>query len=131
MQHLEPQIIIASISPNYYMKSHLMLCKVAVNKDIIIILLYLLSGTVPLNWQFYTKIIIFTFNDAASLFYKKISYIRRLAYCNVTTFADIFKGLISLVSMHANVYNLINTTSRNCIDMFTDDGAISNNCCEF
>ena len=23
MQHLEPQIIIASISPNYYMKSHL------------------------------------------------------------------------------------------------------------
>ena len=49
MQHLEPQIIIDSISPNYYTKSHLMLCKVAVNKDIIIILLYLFSGTVPLG----------------------------------------------------------------------------------
>ena len=71
------------------------------------------------------------FNDAASLFYKIFTYIRRLAYYNVTTFADIFKGLISVVSMHANVYNLINTTSRNCIDMFTDDGAISNNCCDF
>ena len=100
------------------MKSHLMLCKVAVNKDIIIILLYLLSGTVPLG-------------NAASLFYKIFSYIRRLAYYNVTRFADIFKGLISLVSMHANVYNLINTTSRNCIDMFTDDGAISNNSYDF
>ena len=121
MQHLEPQIIIASISPNYYMKSHLMLCKVAVNKDIIIILLYLLSGTVALGKLY----------DAASLLYKIFSYIRRLAYYNVTTFADIFKGLISLVSMHANVYNLINTTSRNCIDMFTDDGAISNSCCDF
>ena len=128
MQHLEPQIIIASISPNYYMKSHLMLCKVAVNKDIIIILLYLLSGTGALG-KF--KIIMFTFNDAASLFYKIFSYIRRLAYYNVTTFADIFKGLISLVSMHANVYNLTNTTSRNCIDMFIDDGLISNNCCYF
>ena len=89
------------------MKSHLMLCKVAVNKDKSLYS-YSLSGTV-----------------------KIFSYIRRLAYYNVTTFADIFKGLISLVSMHANVYKLIKTASRNCIDMFTDDGAISNNCCEF